>query len=120
MRRRRAALWAVLASVAVGIAAVVRGRTGLIAAVAGELHPYLHLFIFASIAFLTSWSTRSANLRALLCAGVALLGLLTETTEWYFDHMAMEWTDVILDAIGAVAGSGLGALYEAAITARRS
>ncbi len=85
----------------------------------GPLHPYLHIAAFTLVAFLAAWSTRSSAVRVLLCLGVTLLGCVTEITEWRLYHNPLEWTDIVLDAMGAVAGIGLGALTVALQRVRR-
>lgn len=76
----------------------------------GPLHPYLHVATFLLIAWLAAWSTRSVGVRLLLCIGIALFGCATELLEWRMSANPLEWTDIVLDAMGTVAGTGLAAL----------
>lgn len=76
----------------------------------GPLHPLVHLILFGAIAWLSAWATGSANTRALLCLCIAVLGCSTELIEWRLYGNPLEYTDMIVDAIGAVLGTSLGAL----------
>lgn len=107
---RIAAGAAVLAAILVSIAAMLPAEHFGAIHSGGVLHPYFHVAIFGLIAWLTAWSTRSTAMRVALCGAVILLGCATEITEHVLYHSTLEWTDMVLDAMGAVAGTGLGAL----------
>ena len=76
----------------------------------GPLHPVVHLVLFGIIALFAAWSTDSPGVRAALCVALAVLGCATEFLEWRLYGNPLEYTDIILDAMGAVIGTGLGAL----------
>ena len=84
----------------------------------GPLHPYVHVIAFTLIALLGACSARSAGVRVLLCAAVALLGCSTEVIESRMFHNPLEWADIILDAMGAVIGTSLGAFAENLVSRR--
>lgn len=110
MRVRRAEVLAGVAALLVCVASFVRGRFSLTTAPSGVLHPYLHVCIFAVIAGIAVCSTPSVPRRILLCVVVVLFGCFSEWIEWYWNGLAFEWADVVLDSMGAAAGTALGAL----------
>ncbi len=108
--RKLAALTALLLTVAIGFASMLPEERRSLIDTRGPLHPYVHVVTFTVVAWLAAWSTRSPLLRVVLCAGLALFGCATEIVEWKMYGNPLEWADIILDAIGTVAGTGLGAL----------
>lgn len=109
---------AVLATVAVFYGATLPEQSRAVLHSRGVLHPYYHLGIFGGIALLAALSTRSTVARVVLCCAVALLGCVTEIMEWYLYGNLLEWTDILLDAMGAVSGTMLGS-FTTELLARR-
>lgn len=104
------ALIALLAALTAWVVAMVPAQRRVALHTRGDLHPFVHLALFGFIAWLSAWTTRSPKKRVWFCLGVALLGCATEYTEHALYGNVLEWTDIVLDAMGAVAGTGLGAL----------
>ena len=110
MRSRVAAAGALLLTIAVAIAAALPEHDRSALHTRGALHESVHVMAFGLIAWLSAWSTPSVAKRVGLCVAIILLGCATEYTESFLYHGTLEWTDMVLDAMGAVAGAGLGAL----------
>ncbi|WP_263414860.1 hypothetical protein [Terriglobus aquaticus] len=83
------------------------------------MHPLVHLIVFGGIALLAAWGTDSPNVRAGLCAAIAALGCVTELVEWRLYANPLEYTDMVVDAIGAVVGTSVGAVTAPLLDAAR-
>ena len=110
MRTRIAAIAAIVVTLAVAVAAALPEHKRSAINTQGVLHPYIHLVVYALIAWLSAWSTPSIAKRVAFCAAIVVFGCATEYVEASLYHGLLEWTDMVLDAMGAVAGTSLGAL----------
>ncbi|MBE7158074.1 MAG: VanZ family protein [Rhodospirillales bacterium] len=70
----------------------------------GILHPWLHFFGFALLAFLLIRATRSQVLRIVLFAALLFFGWATEEHEGHRNGWPIEWKDVHTDEIGVALG----------------
>lgn len=66
----------------------------------GRLHSWVHVLAFGALAFVAARSTRSTPARLGLFAGALTLGFAIEVLEHVAYHAALEWRDVLVDAIG--------------------
>lgn len=76
----------------------------------GRLHEGGHLILFGAVAFLSARSARGPASRVILFLASLAFGLGIEYAEHAFFHGALEWTDVLIDATGVVAGTVLARL----------
>jgi len=97
-------LWALC----IAIGAIVRGyRLGAILETIGLAHIATHFGVFAVLGILLMLSFDTTSVRLLgLCMGVAL-GFTTELYEHLVFHGPMEYVDVLVDALGVVAGAAV-------------
>jgi VanZ family protein len=73
----------------------------------GRFHSLGHLLIFGLLAYVAAKTTRSMRTRILLFAGVVLFGFVVELVEHLLYGTAMEWKDVLVDALGVTVGTVL-------------
>ena len=78
----------------------------------GRLHSWIHLFVFGALAFVAARSTRSAPLRLAFFAAALAFGFAVEVTEHITYHGALEWRDVLVDAIGISVATLLALLLD--------
>jgi hypothetical protein len=76
----------------------------------GRFHSWGHLLAFSVIAFLVARASRTASGRILLFAWSLLFGIGIEYLEHRIFHSTLEWSDVLVDALGVMAGTLLAAL----------
>ena len=73
----------------------------------GVLHPWFHLVIFAAVAWLAVRSARNEAVQAVLLVVLVLFGGATEFVEYWYHAAPLEYGDIVLDGLGAVAGAVL-------------
>ncbi len=76
----------------------------------GVLHPWLHVFGFATLAFVLFNSTRSDLTRVLFIVALLAFGYATEANESRKNGWAVETKDVRSDAGGVLLGAIVGLL----------
>jgi hypothetical protein len=76
---------------------------------ASALHPLIHIVSFV-VLYLLSRSAFPGRLWPTV-AGCVLFGLSLELAQSALYHFAIEWPDVMTDALGVCIGSLVGALY---------
>jgi hypothetical protein len=75
----------------------------------GRLHSWGHLIVFSVVGYLAGRSSRSLWARVLAFLGAVIFGFAIEAGEHLVYGIGLEWKDVLVDALGVVAGT-LGAL----------
>ena len=86
----------------------VRGKRAL--HTEGRWHASLHLAVFCIVGFVAVRTARSWAARIAAFAGAVLFGFLIEEGEHLVYGASMEWKDVLVDTIGAIAGTLLALL----------
>jgi hypothetical protein len=76
----------------------------------GRFHSWGHLLAFTVIAFLVARASRTAGGRILLFGWSLLFGIGIEYMEHRVFHSTLEWSDVLVDALGVMAGTLLAVL----------
>jgi hypothetical protein len=69
-----------------------------------------HLLAFSIVALFAVRFSRSALIRILVFIGSLLFGLGIESAEHLVYHNSLEWKDVLVDALGVIAGTLIGLL----------
>ena len=71
----------------------------------GRLHSLGHLVAFSVVGYVAGRTTRSLWVRVLVFIGALIFGLGIEIAEHLVYHIAVEWKDVLVDAVGVVGGT---------------
>lgn len=78
----------------------------------GRFHSWLHVISFGALAFVAARTTRSTMVRALLFLGALAFGFGIEVVEHITYRAAVEWRDVLADAIGISVATLLALLLD--------
>ena len=112
-RIKKRAIFGALACVvvlAVTILSFLPGRDKHALHTRGRFHSLGHLLAFSIVALLAVRISRSALMRILVFIGSLLFGLGIESAEHLVYHNLLEWKDVLVDALGVIAGTLIGLL----------
>jgi hypothetical protein len=109
--RNRFLLLALVAAVLIAAFASLPTATKHALHLQGALHPWLHLFGFAVLAFLLLAKVRRPAVRVLLCIALLSFGYATEAGESRADGWPIEKSDVRIDASGVLLGSVCATLW---------
>jgi hypothetical protein len=71
----------------------------------GRFHSWGHLLAFATVAFFMAGTTRTMRGRVLFFIVALVFGFGIEIGEHFLFQSALEWKDVLVDALGVICGT---------------
>jgi uncharacterized membrane protein len=96
---------AAIVIVAVTIVSFLPGADKHVLHTSGRLHSWGHLIVFSVVGYVANRTSHSFWLRVLVFMGSVIFGLGIEVGEHLVFHAGVEWKDVLVDALGVVAGT---------------
>ena len=101
-----------IAVLAITAAVVIPAKQRTLLHSHGRLHPWFHLMIFCGLGVLAARTMPAGRMQVLTLATIALFGCMTEYAEHWEYGTPLEVSDILLDAVGGVLGTGLGCLVQ--------
>jgi drug/metabolite transporter (DMT)-like permease len=77
----------------------------------GRLHSWGHLVVFSVVGFVAARTAHSLWARIAVFAGAIVFGLGIEVGEHLVFGNVLEWKDVLVDALGVIAGTLLAIVF---------
>ncbi len=84
----------------------------------GLLHPWFHLGLFGGMSWLAVQSARLEAVQAVLLVALVVFGGATEFVEYWYHAAPLEYGDIVLDALGAIAGAVLARVVQRRVLRR--